>query len=173
MATEKEKARAVPYLALATAAALLLFRRPSKNFSWDELTRTDTGIPNEPGLVDRVKLIMLARQVLQPIRDHFGPITVTSAYRSPEVNAALKHSAKDSDHLRADAADIFGPSGVTAEDIATWLYYQADIPLSQVIIEPSGHLHVSRVNREGESPRQFLIYPTWTTSRPWKPRAEA
>jgi zinc D-Ala-D-Ala carboxypeptidase len=169
VASEKEKARAVTYLALATAFALLVFRRPSKNFSWAELTRTDTGLPNNPTLVERVKLIMLAREVLQPIRDHFGPITVTSAYRSPEVNAALEHSAKDSDHLRANAADIFGPPGVTAQDLAAWLYYQPQIPLSQVIIEPSGHLHLSRVDREGNSNRQFLIFPTWTTSRPWAP----
>ena len=133
------------------------------------MTTTQTGLDNSPGLEDRVRLIMLARQVLQPLRDHFGPITVTSAFRSPEVNAAIPHSAEDSDHLRASAADIFGPPGVTAEDLAAWLYYQPNIPLSQVIIEPTGHLHVSRVNREGKSPRQFLIFPTWSTSRPWTP----
>ena len=43
-----------------------LLRRPSENFTWDELTQTSTGLDNTPSIEDRIRLIYLARQVLQP-----------------------------------------------------------------------------------------------------------
>jgi hypothetical protein len=47
----------------------------------------------------------LVQYVLQPARDKFGPIEVTSGYRSEKVNAAVGGSAT-SDHLKGKAADI-------------------------------------------------------------------
>ena len=48
----------------------------------------------------------LAKNILQPLRDHFGhSITVTSGYRSPKVNKAVGGAA-NSDHLYGYAADI-------------------------------------------------------------------
>jgi hypothetical protein len=44
--------------------------------------------------------------VLQPARDKFGPIEVTSGYRSPAVNAAVGGVGATSDHLFGRAADI-------------------------------------------------------------------
>ena len=57
------------------------------NFTYEEFLRSDTaqreGIQNIPDK-DCVWCNMeyLAREVLQPVRDKFGPIRVTSGYRS-------------------------------------------------------------------------------------------
>ena len=78
----------------------------SANFTLQELTVTQTGIPNKPGpqVINNLKL--LVRNVLQPARFALGmPITVTSGYRSPAVNTAVGGSPT-SDHPTGRAADI-------------------------------------------------------------------
>jgi hypothetical protein len=166
-----DRARGALAFAAVAAVVLFLFRRPSKDFTWAELTRTDTGLDNTPDLESRIRLMLLARQVLQPLRDAFGPIRVTSAYRSAAVNAAIPHSVEKSDHLLGNAADVYGPPGVSAFDLAAWLHAAPEVPLHQVIIEPTGHLHLSRVSPTGTSGRRFLHYPTWGSGRSWAPPA--
>jgi zinc D-Ala-D-Ala carboxypeptidase len=58
----------------------------TKNFSLAELTKTSTGLPNALPKHLEENLRALAENVLQPARDALGPLQVTSAYRSPEVN---------------------------------------------------------------------------------------
>jgi zinc D-Ala-D-Ala carboxypeptidase len=58
----------------------------TKNFSLAELTQTKTGLPNALPKHLEPNLRSLAENVLQPARDALGPLQVTSAYRSPEVN---------------------------------------------------------------------------------------
>jgi hypothetical protein len=77
----------------------------SENFSLSEFTETSTGLPNKPNQEAITNLKYLAQYVLQPARDKFGPIEVTSGYRSEKVNAAVGGSAT-SDHLKGKAADI-------------------------------------------------------------------
>ena len=51
----------------------------------------------------------LAVRCLEPTRQHFGlPIQVTSGYRCPQLNAAVKGAA-NSQHLAGEAADITIP----------------------------------------------------------------
>ena len=57
-----------------------------------------------PGEVYR-DLLDLAQHVLEPIRQQFGPLTITSGYRSPEHNAEVG-GASGSKHLLGQAADI-------------------------------------------------------------------
>ena len=68
----------------------------SRNFSLQELTKSDTairkGIDNEPNADQIDKLKTLCEQILQPVRDHFGRVKVTSGYRSPELCAAIGSS---------------------------------------------------------------------------------
>lgn len=77
----------------------------SENFSLSEFTETSTGLPNKPSQEAITNLKYLAQYVLQPARDKFGPIEVTSGYRSEKVNAAVGGSAT-SDHVHGKAADI-------------------------------------------------------------------
>jgi len=82
--------------------------RISKNFTLHELTRSNTalrlGIDNSPTKDGVHKLTILANAVLQPIRNLIGPIRITSAYRSPELNSRLGGSP-NSQHCRYEAVD--------------------------------------------------------------------
>jgi zinc D-Ala-D-Ala carboxypeptidase len=84
----------------------------SKNFSFEELTITNSGLPNKPGKVQIAKLTDLVNNVLQPIRDRLGkPIKVNSGFRSLAVNKAVGGVAT-SQHCNGEAA------GLEAEDNA-------------------------------------------------------
>ena len=103
----------------------------SENFTLAELTDTDTGIANNPSQGEINNLKLLVQKVLQPVRDKFGVINVTSGFRSPEVNSApsVKGSAT-SDHLYGRAADI------QCEDMAAvFNYIRKKLPFKQLIWE--------------------------------------
>lgn len=75
----------------------------SKNFSLKELTRTECRFDNTPPPRALLNLAVLAAKILQPCRDEFGQIRVSSAYRSPEVNGAIGGS-ETSDHCAIGTA---------------------------------------------------------------------
>lgn len=78
----------------------------SKNFTLRELTKTNTGIPNNPSEIEIERLRILCEKVLQPLRNKFGhPIIVNSGYRSPLVNKAVG-GVPSSQHCRGEASDI-------------------------------------------------------------------
>jgi len=137
--------------------------RLAKNFTLAEMTRSQTasrkGIGNEPDLATIRRLRALCKEVLQPIRDQFGPVTVTSGYRSPELNASIGGSST-SQHMRGEAADI----EVTADnlELAHWIAEHCDF--DQLISEcytpgdpASGWVHVS-YRTDGRNRRQCLTY---------------
>jgi len=65
----------------------------SKNFWLSELIKSSTaqrkGIDNTPETEHLVNLTVITQQILQPVREHFGVITVNSGYRGPKLNAAI------------------------------------------------------------------------------------
>ena len=75
----------------------------SRNFSLQELTKSDTairkGIDNEPNADQIEKLKALCENILQPVRDHYGRVKVTSGFRSEKLCLAIKSSI-NSQHLR-------------------------------------------------------------------------
>ena len=78
----------------------------TNNFTLSELTKTNTGLRNNPNRHEVAALFNLCVNLLQPARDHYGEaITVTSGFRSPAVNKAVG-GARKSQHLRGEAADI-------------------------------------------------------------------
>ena len=80
--------------------------RITKNFTLEELTKTSTGITNEPNKEELQALITLSGKVLQPLRDIYGkPITVNSGFRSYAVNRAVG-GARNSQHSKGEAADL-------------------------------------------------------------------
>lgn len=123
----------------------------SANFTLKELTKSDTatrlGLDNTPDDEALENLKTLCEKVLQPVRDHYGKsVTVNSAYRSPESNAAVNGS-KSSDHCKGMAADI-EIVGVANADLAQWIMDNLDY--TQLILEfytpgipDSGWVHVS------------------------------
>ena len=69
----------------------------TRNFSLSELTKSDTairkGINNEPNADQIDKLKLLCENILQPVRDHFGRVKVTSGFRSVELCTAIGSSS--------------------------------------------------------------------------------
>ena len=76
------------------------------NFSFSELTRTQTSLNNMPNDMNVVKNLVRLSEFLQQIRNELHlPIIVNSAYRSKEVNEAVG-GVSSSYHVRGLAADI-------------------------------------------------------------------
>ena len=127
-----------------------------ENFSLAELVKSQTatrkGINNEPGTAEIENLIHLAKNILQPVREHFGkPVAISSGYRSPELCEAIGSSAK-SQHAKGEAADFEIP-GVDNMQLATWI--SKNTIFDQLILEyyepgdpNSGWVHCSAV-KEG------------------------
>jgi len=141
-----------------------LFRRPGQYFTWEEMTTTNEELPNEPTLADRIRLVTFTRRVLDPLRRAVGPLSVTSGFRSPEVNLAVGgattvegvpcHGGEGcSAHTTGYAADIYS-SNYTNDEMAEMLYDGAlDLPLSQVITyTDKTHLHLAY----GTGPTEYL-----------------
>ena len=82
----------------------------TKNFSMEELVVSDTarmkGIDNTPDKEVEARLVQLAQQVLQPLRDSYGkPIKISSGYRCQALNKAIG-GVSTSQHLKGEAVDI-------------------------------------------------------------------
>lgn len=78
----------------------------SQHFSLDELIATSTIYRNIPSHEQLLCLENLCKNVLEPAREKLdNNILVSSAYRSPEVNAAVR-GAKNSQHVQGKAADL-------------------------------------------------------------------
>jgi hypothetical protein len=147
----------------------------ARHFALAELTTTSQPYPNNPGPAEIAALQRLARLALDPLRDVFGPIWITSGYRSTLVNAAVG-GVPGSDHTRGEAADLFSVDGYTNVQMTTWFYYRTDLPLDQVIVEGhTGHLHIAITPEGKEAKRQFLYTPTGKRGSyvGWRPPARA
>ncbi len=96
----------------------------TRNFSLQELIKSDTairkGIDNNPNADQIEKLKGLCENILQPVRDHFGRVKVTSGFRSPELCVAIGSSV-NSQHAKAEAAD-FEVIGVDNAELADWIH---------------------------------------------------
>lgn len=86
-------------------------------------------------------IVALVENVLQPLRDKFGPITITSGYRCPKLNALVKGS-RTSQHMQAEAADI-KLAGVYHYMVCEWI--RDNLKFDQLIYEygEQGWIHVS------------------------------
>ena len=74
-----------------------------------EATRTYSKEANLPGEVELANMALLANKVFEPLRAAVGfPINITSFYRSPAVNKAVRGSAT-SQHVTGQAMDIKVP----------------------------------------------------------------
>ena len=133
----------------------------SRNFTLSELIKSDTairkGINNNPNAEQIEKLKSLCENILQPVRDHFGRVKVTSGFRSVELCAAIGSSA-NSQHAKAEAAD-FEVIGTDNAELADWIH--KNLPYDQLILEfytpgepNSGWIHCSWI--EGAPRASYL-----------------
>ena len=135
----------------------------SQNFSLRELTKSQTaerkGISNEPTEEHIENLKLLCTKILQPIRDEWGVVSISSGYRSQALCEAIG-SKITSQHARGQAAD-FECYGVDNNKLFNWAI--ANVPFDQAILEfyngdpDSGWLHMSynEDNNRSETLRAF------------------
>ena len=107
----------------------------SRNFTLQELIKSDTAIRldinNNPNSGQIEKLKDLCENILQPVRDHFGRVKVTSGFRSEQLCIKIGSSV-NSQHARAEAAD-FEVMGTDNAELADWINQNLDY--DQLILE--------------------------------------
>lgn len=129
----------------------------SPHFWLSEFLRSDTairrGIPNVPTPQQVENLRVLCVDLLEPIREHFGPIRINSGFRCRELNTALSGASSTSVHPDGNAAD-FDPINpkVTFKQVINWVI-EKDLPYDQVIYEGTW-LHIGRFGPGGKVVRK-------------------
>ena len=132
----------------------------SKNFSWNEFTKSDTAarlhINNAITSWEvRDNIKALVEDVLQPLRDAWGePLFINSGYRCLELNKAVGGAAT-SQHTKGMAADV----GVTDPLALAKLAKKMRLDYDQAILYPS-FLHLS-YKKEGGNRNEILYSPKY------------
>jgi hypothetical protein len=122
----------------------------SKNFTLQEFTKSQTAlrldIDNTPEGDHLEAAQALFENIVQKVREQFGPTIINSGYRGPKLNEAVGGSSK-SQHCKGEAVDIECP-GTSNYEVAKWIEYNLDY--DQLILEfytpgipDSGWVHVS------------------------------
>lgn len=150
----------------------------SENFKLSEFTnQMPPQYRKEPTKEQRLNLMRLSTFVLEPLRAILGAkIQITSGFRTPEYNQSLAgqgaRPAKDSDHLRGQAADIqaYKMNGERIDPLKVYKAIKDNLNYRQVILYkagaagyPNGGVHVSYVKDDNK--KQFLqVDPPYTYS---------
>lgn len=141
-----------------------------KYFTFNEFEDSDKarelGIDNRMPELAEAHVVELVDRLLDPLRDAWGaPLVVSSGYRCPELNKAVKGS-RTSAHLAGWAADLVpesgDPRGVQGlvNFAIEWLTATGQ-PYDQLIDERSGGrrwLHIGIRNLKGEQRREMKLY---------------
>lgn len=122
------------------------------HFALAEFTRSESakrhGVSNEPTPEHLQNLITLCEKVLEPIRIKFGPINISSGYRSKTLNHFIGGALK-SDHSFGCAADLDQDgTGTTYSNNDIFHYIKDNLKFKQLIAEfpkdgKLGWVHVS------------------------------
>jgi hypothetical protein len=117
------------------------------HFTLAEFTRSESakrhGVSNNPTPEHIQNIKILCERVLEPIRMKFGPIILSSGYRSKVLNHYIGGSLK-SQHCEGKAADLDmdGVDGVTNKEI--FEYIKNELEFDQLINEFNySWIHVS------------------------------
>jgi len=131
----------------------------AESFTYKEFVRSQTalrkGIKNAPTEEEWVCLELLAKEVLQPIRDKFGRIRITSGFRSVELCESVGSNSR-SNHARGQAADIEPlVGGVSLFDVLEFVH--VNLEYRELIAEffPVGWCHLAY--RDGANNRQLKL----------------
>ena len=101
----------------------------------------------------------MCENILQPVRDHFGRVKITSGFRSPELCTAIGSSV-NSQHAKAEAAD-FECIGTDNAELADWI--QNNLEPDQLILEfytpgepNSGWIHCSWIHLINQEHHSYM-----------------
>ena len=148
--------------------------RLTEHFTLEELTHSDLaarkGLNNDPNSAVYDNLCRLA-DLLEQVRKCLGkPISISSGYRSEQVNK-LVGGQPNSQHLFGCAADI-KVSGMTPDEIVKAII-QSEIQYDQLIREfcdgkGNGWVHISVTNKVEDTPRNQTLIIDKQGTRPYK-----
>ncbi len=107
------------------------------NFTYAELLKSTAAkrkkIKNIPTKVQFKKLIVTARKILQPIRNQFGKVIVTSGFRTIKLCLAIG-STKNSNHAKGEAVDFYiADKNINLYDVIVWIYH--NLEFRELILE--------------------------------------
>ena len=139
----------------------------SKNLSLSEMTKSTTakrrGIDNSPTEEHIENMKVLAENIFQPIREHFGvPFSISSGYRSEALNKAIGGS-KTSQHSKGLAIDIDRDYNFDPNNAQVFHYIKDHLNFDQLIWEfgteenPSW-VHVSYTTTETQRGQILVAY---------------
>lgn len=129
----------------------------SEHFTYGELTATHVNMDNTPDDEQLQCMKLLCDNVLEPIRDKFGAVSINSCFRTQSVNAAIGSKAPNSQHCKGQAADIGKVQLGTLSEMAMWV--KRNISFDQLIMEECVNgepkwVHISF--NEGHNRKQIL-----------------
>lgn len=139
----------------------------TEHFTLAELTVTNTGLdnsPTDPKVILNLKKLALGLEEVRKVLKQ--PIRVTSGFRGPAVNVAVKGS-QTSQHLQGLAADFTCPKFGTPTQIMKAIF-QSNILYDQCILEypeNGGWIHISF----SDKPRKQALIINKTGSKPYAP----
>jgi zinc D-Ala-D-Ala carboxypeptidase len=154
----------------------------SEHLSLNEVTTSGTakrlGIDNNPTPEHLNNLKLVAENVFEPIRKHFGkPIKVSSGYRSKALNNATPGSSATSQHCSGEALDLDQDgmtTGVTNKMVFD--YVKDNLNFDQLIWEFGTNSNPDWVHVSWESTgkqRKMILKATRVNNKtvysPWKP----
>ena len=127
----------------------------SEHFTLEELTRTSTGIENDPDPVAGARLAKLAHLLLEPIRSMIGaPLLVNSGYRCEAVNRAVCGD-RNSAHLKGRACDFRPGNALDIKQVFDQIRLSS-LPYDKILLEhhvDSWWIHV-QIAKDGAHPRK-------------------
>ena len=155
--------------------SLLMGTQLTEHFSFEELTRTKPGIPNDPPMAVAKHLVLVAEK-LEQARAIWGvPVRVSYGYRSEQLNKAVGGSPTSA-HVLGLAADAI-PQGLELR--SAWDALVADpafcADVAQLIIE-RGCIHIGlpvpahnniprhelRLDQDVAGERRYPLFGTWS-----------
>lgn len=147
-----------------------LAMRISQNFTLQELVYSPTalhaGIDQEDHLDHNAvaRITALTIQVLQKVRDKFGPTKVNSCFRSKPLND-LVNGSPNSSHCcsgTSSAADIeIYSEDVSNLELAEWI--RDNLEFDQLILENYNPERISKITGEAEGPNSGWVHVSYSS----------
>ena len=110
----------------------------SEHFALAEFTRSESakrhGVSNEPTPEHLENLKVLCEKILEPIRTKFGPLNISSGYRSKVLNHYIGGSLS-SQHCEGKAVDIDQDGMGGASNTEIFNYIKDNLEFDQMIWE--------------------------------------
>lgn len=145
--------------------------RLSPNFTLGEFTTTQhrrLWQSNFNEALDHIDRLTETAEMLQVVRDRFGPIQVNSGFRGPALNKAIGGS-KTSQHRFGEAVD-FVPLAATLQEVFDWIV--DNLEFGQAILEGGTpghptwiHLSLGQPYRPADKCQQVM---SWNTAEGYK-----